>query len=155
MGIILIHRVITYIPTYSGILYENLTVTNAILAFMIIILSLQTKLGLKVNILYERLLDLWNGNMENYESPPPSGKKVKSHSGSQGFTQSQAEHYENMQPDVFPPVGNIPMSSSPPTAVPTTSPQRGGRGGNQEPVYSPPEVVPANFAVGSLFGSSF
>ena len=63
-GIILIHRIISYIPTYSGFNYENLTLTNAVLAFMIIVLSIQTKLGIKVNILAERLDEIWNGPSE-------------------------------------------------------------------------------------------
>ena len=33
VGLILIHRIITYFPTYSGFKYENLTLTNIILAF--------------------------------------------------------------------------------------------------------------------------
>ena len=57
-GIILIHRIITYIPTYSGFKYENLTLTNIILAFLIIVLSIQTKLGIKVNIIFDRLNEL-------------------------------------------------------------------------------------------------
>jgi hypothetical protein len=61
VGVIMIHRIITYLPTYSGFRYEHLTLTNVVLAFLIIVLSLQTKLGIKVNILYDRLLDLWNG----------------------------------------------------------------------------------------------
>ena len=59
-GIILIHRIITYIPTYSGFKYENLTLTNIILAFLIIVLSIQTKLGIKVNIIFDRLNELYN-----------------------------------------------------------------------------------------------
>ena len=39
-GIILIHRIISYIPTYSGFNYENLTLTNAVLAFMIVVTPL-------------------------------------------------------------------------------------------------------------------
>ena len=50
-GIILIHRTITYFPTYSGFKYDELTLTNVILAFLIIIFSIQTKIGLKINIL--------------------------------------------------------------------------------------------------------
>ena len=49
-GIIIIHRIITYFPTYSGLKYDNLSITCVILAFLIIVLSVQTKLGLKVNI---------------------------------------------------------------------------------------------------------
>ena len=57
VGIILIHRIITYIPTYSGFKYDNLNLTNVILAFLVIVLSIQTKLGLKVNILLDRALE--------------------------------------------------------------------------------------------------
>ena len=56
-GIIVIHRVITYFPTYSGFKYENLVLTNVILAFLILVLSIQTKLGLKVNIIVDRLVE--------------------------------------------------------------------------------------------------
>ena len=64
IGIILIHRVITYIPTYSEFKYESLTLTNVVLAFMVIVLSIQTKLGLKVNILVDRVMELWNGQAQ-------------------------------------------------------------------------------------------
>ena len=67
VGILFIHRVITYIPTYSGFRYEHLTLTNVVLAFLVIVLSLQTKLGIKVNILYDRLMDLWNGTSSQDE----------------------------------------------------------------------------------------
>lgn len=60
-GVIVIHRVITFFPTYSGFKYENLALTNVILAFLIIVLSIQTKLGIKVNILVDRLGELWDG----------------------------------------------------------------------------------------------
>ena len=60
-GIIFIHRMITYIPTYSGFKYESLTLTNVILAFLVLVLSIQTKIGIKVNIIYDRLYELWNG----------------------------------------------------------------------------------------------
>lgn len=72
VGIIIIHRAITYFPTYSGFKYEDVSITSVVLAFLIIMLSVQTKLGMKVNILYDRVLELWNGEpqptMENMES---------------------------------------------------------------------------------------
>ena len=48
VGVILIHRMITYVPTYSEFKYETLSLTNVLLAFMILVLSIQTKLGIKV-----------------------------------------------------------------------------------------------------------
>jgi hypothetical protein len=59
--ILIIHRIITFIPTYSGEKYVEFSVSNIILAMLVIILSLQTKLGEKVSILVDRIMDLWNG----------------------------------------------------------------------------------------------
>lgn len=60
-GLIFVHRIIAYIPTYSEISYDKLNLINATLMFMMLMLSLQTKLGEKINILLERLMDLWDG----------------------------------------------------------------------------------------------
>jgi hypothetical protein len=59
--ILIIHRIITFIPTYSGEKYTGFSVTNIILAMLVIILSLQTKLGEKVSILVDRVIELWEG----------------------------------------------------------------------------------------------
>lgn len=56
-----IHRVIAYIPTYSGVPYRDFNETCFILPFIFILLTLQTKLGDKLRILSDRLLKLWNG----------------------------------------------------------------------------------------------
>jgi hypothetical protein len=59
--ILLIHRTVTFFPTYSGEKYADFSVTNIILAMLVIILSLQTKLGEKVSILVDRVISLWEG----------------------------------------------------------------------------------------------
>lgn len=59
--ILIIHRIITFVPTYSGEKYASFSVTNIILSMLVIILSLQTKLGEKVSILVERIIELWEG----------------------------------------------------------------------------------------------
>ena len=59
--ILIIHRIITFVPTYSGEKYAEFSVTSIILAMLVIILSLQTKLGEKVSIIVDRVTDLWNG----------------------------------------------------------------------------------------------
>lgn len=62
LGIMIIHRIITYIPTHSGVKYSPLSVTSNILAVLVIVLSLQTKLGEKVSILVDRAMDAWDGD---------------------------------------------------------------------------------------------
>ena len=72
VGVILIHRVITYIPTYSEFKYENLNLISVVLTFLVVILSIQTKLGIKANILFDRASELWNGPTDE-----PSGGRKK------------------------------------------------------------------------------
>ena len=60
-GIILIHRFIVYFPTYSGVGYGTFNVTNVVLAVLMIVLSLKTKVGEKVAILADRVVDVWEG----------------------------------------------------------------------------------------------
>ena len=64
IAIFFINRMITYIPTYSGTKYPDFSVIFIILAVLMITLSLQTKLGEKVSILSDRLVELWNGKTE-------------------------------------------------------------------------------------------
>ena len=85
VGIIIIHRIITYIPTYSEFKYESLTLTNVILAFLILVLSIQTKIGIKVNILVDRVMDTWNGSKENMV--PSKKKETNSKDSYEGFEQ--------------------------------------------------------------------
>ena len=56
-----IDRIIRYIPTYSGIGYHKFNEINFILPILIILVTMQTKLGAKINILVERVIDAWNG----------------------------------------------------------------------------------------------
>jgi len=65
IGILLIHRITTYVPTYSGLKYPEFSVIYIILAVLMITMSLQTKLGEKVSLLVERISDLWEGKVND------------------------------------------------------------------------------------------
>jgi len=151
-GIIVIHRIITYIPTYSGFKYENLTLTNVILAFLIIVLSIQTKLGIKVNILFDRANDLWNGSSseskENVKRGVRVNKPVSRH------TPSQADYLDNSQ---------VQSNTFPPAPVATTRQSNGmdsydmmmGRPSPAADIGSMLGPMAANSLLGGSFGSSF
>lgn len=64
MGLLVIHRVITFVPTYSGTKYPEYNIIFIVLAVLMITLSLQTKLGEKVGILFDRVTELWQGRVE-------------------------------------------------------------------------------------------
>lgn len=61
MGLLIINRIITFIPTYSGTKYPEFNVIYIVLAILLITMSLQTKIGEKVTIIVERVNELWNG----------------------------------------------------------------------------------------------
>ena len=86
IGIIIVHRMITFIPPYSGFKYESLNLTTVVLGFLVIVFSIQSKIGLKANILADRVYVLWNGpteNMENNEKP----KRQPTHTASRADNQ--------------------------------------------------------------------
>jgi hypothetical protein len=149
-GIIVIHRSITYIPTYSGFKYDNLILTNVILAFLVIVLSIQTKLGIKVNILVDRVNELWNGpSPENAKANVKNNVRV-SQPMSKHIT-SQADYLDNsqVQSNVFPPA---PVATNNRANNDTYDTMM--RGGNQD-YGSMMGPMAANSVLGGSFGSLF
>ena len=64
MGLLVIHRLVTFVPTYSGTKYPEYNIIFIVLSVLMITLSLQTKLGEKVGILFDRGTELWQGKIE-------------------------------------------------------------------------------------------
>ena len=155
IGIVLIHRVITFFPTYSGFKYEEFNLTTVILAFLVIVLSLQTKLGIKVNILVDRAVELWNGpGQDSKEKMRKAGSKnpaVSNHSP------SQADHADShtVQTGMFPPPPSVTNGGNGNAGYDymvkvsgSGAPATGGDYGDMGP-------APANGILGGAFGSKF
>ena len=70
IGLLFIHRFITYIPTYSNSPYPEYNIIYNVLPILMILMSLQTKLGEKVSIIVDRLYELWEGKKENDGKTP-------------------------------------------------------------------------------------
>ena len=68
MGLWFTDRIIRYFGTYSGKEYQAFNSITFILPFLLILSTMQTKLGSKINILIERTMDLINGNNEAKEN---------------------------------------------------------------------------------------
>lgn len=144
-GVIVIHRIITYFPTYSGFKYDNLTLTNVILTFLIVILSIQTKLGIKVNILADRAYELWNGPQENVKV---SKKQQNNH------VVSQADYYDMAA------MNNTDSLPPPPivTSKPSSNDSYNQMGGNTSTPINDLQMggpQAANTVLGGSFGSYF
>ena len=153
--ILIIHRIITFIPTYSGEKYASFSVTNIILAMLVIILSLQTKLGEKVSILVDRVIELWEG--------PKNIKKGKGNGNikvSQPISQNQSAMNQSINSMGSTSISTLPISQPTMTQqIPNydqmyqqdSTPLVGAASPSMESF----EPMAANAGVGGSFGSAF
>lgn len=96
LGLFLINRIITFIPTYSEKDYpDTFSVHFIVLAVLMITLSLQTKLGEKVNILVDRLYELWNGKDEKKTKSKNGNIKVSQPISGQQVQQNIQQNYSD------------------------------------------------------------
>jgi len=112
IGMYFIHRIIIYIPTYGGVKYQDFSVTTIVLAVLTIILSLQTKLGEKVSILVERIVNLWEGKTSDPKKKPKNSTvKV-----SQPISQHQIHSPQQMpqQMSMSTPISQLPVTQQMP-----------------------------------------
>lgn len=77
-GLFLIHRLITYVPTYSGRAHGSMNLFSIILIFIVLAYESHTKVGEKMKILIERLAELWEGKKadDKKKKKDPSVVKV-------------------------------------------------------------------------------
>ena len=170
LGLLFIHRIITYIPTYSGVDYPDFNVIFIILAVLMVILSLQTKLGDKVSILVDRVSDLWEGKSGDKKGASKSGTVKVSQPISQGgggggpmMNQNQSVYSDGTMLNQLPDMSSQPQSqqqqmpdynsmykqqSTP--LVGAASPGGGGGGG-----FDSFGIMAANEALGGSFGSTW
>ena len=88
------NRLIMYIPTYSSCEYSNFDATSFILPLVILMITMQTKLGAKIGILIDRIFDSWYGRNED-------AVKNQQSSGNVSITQPLAGQYNSSQADNF------------------------------------------------------
>jgi len=89
IGLLTVHRMITFVPTYSGMNYPDFSIIFIILAVLMITLSLQTKLGEKVGILVDRITELWEGKSDK-KGKGKGNVKVSQPISQNGQPQSQS-----------------------------------------------------------------
>tara|TARA_B100000900_G_scaffold299845_1_gene258406 strand:- start:1137 stop:1895 length:759 start_codon:yes stop_codon:yes gene_type:complete len=160
-----IDKMIRYIPTYSGINYHKFNEINFILPILIILVTMQTKLGAKINILTERVMDLWNGNQSGYVGNSNHGNiKVSQPIVTPNIHQvSRADALDNTinpQAGQMQAQNNISMIDALPNMMQQN--QNGGSGltnfqnqAIQQSFMESMEPMAANGAIGGAFGSSF
>jgi hypothetical protein len=109
-GLFLVHRMATFLPTYSGVKYPEFSIIFIILAVLMIALSLQTKLGEKVSILTERVSELWEGKSDD-KKKKKGNVKVSQPISQNGQMMNQAAMNQAIYTDGTS-INSLPTSSS-------------------------------------------
>ena len=148
LGIFMIHRLILAVPTYSKIKYQDFHVTNIVLGFLVIVLSLHTKLGEKTNILIYRLFDMIEG-----KKPEQEGAQNQHNGGGGGGNPVITQ--------------GLQQARQPTQAQNMVNSINGGAGQSFDQMYGGPQnplvnaqlpqdnLMAANEALGGSFGTAF
>ena len=158
------NRMIRYVPTYSGCEYGKFNATNFLLPFIIILATMQTKLGAKLNILLDRVVDRWEGNSEAPQQASSDKSVVRTSQPLAGQHQpSQADYQDHSQilPS-NPQLTAMPqMNQAPQQLSPQQSPDFNQMYQNQvtplQDAQTPSmsqEPMAANESFGGMFGGS-
>lgn len=87
-------RIIRYVPTYSKTEYAKFVPVAFTLPFILILMTLQTKLGGKIEILVDRVMDTWHGRSAETTHPQSSTQRQGNPVQHQP---SQADHLDTSQ----------------------------------------------------------
>jgi hypothetical protein len=126
IALLVIHRMVVYIPRYSGGEYPDIQLIVSVLPLLFITLGFQTKIGEKSAILWDRVQDAWTG------APPEKPVEVSR---------------PVMQP--------TPIFTETNTSAPTDPTMSQGGGNYTLPAPDATEFTPANELVGGSFGSTW
>jgi hypothetical protein len=156
-GFFLIHRLVTFVPTYSGRAFGDMNLFSIILLLLALSYDSHTKIGEKTKILMNRLKDIWDGKKpeEKKKKKDPSVVKVSqpiSRAGMPTHSPSRAD-YLGSHNAMTSPTQMLPPQNQ---ATSNNIYNNGGSDGLQDAELPPPPMVPmaANDGFGA-FGSAF
>lgn len=156
-GFFLIHRLVTFVPTYSGRAFGDMNLFSIILLLLALSYDGHTKVGEKTKILMNRLKDIWDGKKteEKKKKKDPSVVKVSqpiSRAGMPTHSPSRAD-YLGSHNAMTSPTQMLPPQNQ---ATSNNIYNNAGSDGLQDAELPPPPMVPmaANDGFGA-FGSAF
>ena len=165
LGLILVHRFVTYFSTYSGEPYPKQSVLHFVLGFLTILISIQSKLGEKINILVDRLMESSRGGV------PQIYHNKRKHSQKAPDVQVMGRHHSSNTNNDTTQISSLPVIDSSINSPPQQSRTGYDSSSQYAPNYDPatssgpmmPPVGPmnqdeptaANMALGGSFGSAW
>jgi hypothetical protein len=163
------NKMIRFVPTYSGCDYGKFNATNFLLPFLIILATMQTKLGAKLNILLDRVVDKWEGRTADTQQQSNDKSVVRVSQPLAGQHQpSQADYQDRSQilPS-NPQLTTMPQMNQAPQQPQQISPQQSPDFNQMYQNQATPlqdastpsmsqaqEPMAANEAMGGMFGGS-
>lgn len=155
LGVWFIDRLVRYLPTLSKMNYHGFNEINFIIPILIILVTMQTKLGSKINILSDRVIDMWNGNQNN-QTVNGGANRVKISQPIVGRHQpSQADQLDNSQG----PINGLQHVDKSVTMINNLPNQQNSTNQSnnfqQDLSFMDNEPMAANGVLGGGFGSSF
>lgn len=102
LSIWLIDRFVRFVPTYSKQAYQPMYLTNFVTAFLMILLTMQSKLGAKVDILVDKVHSLWSGESSLKDDDKKNDSKDKKKKKNVSFaekTHAQAQSQAHTHTD--------------------------------------------------------
>jgi hypothetical protein len=159
-GIFFINRIITFIPTYSGLKYQDINYINLSITIIFTYLIFESILLSKIKIIVNRTLKLWNGG-KNLDDDKKTNNNVKVLKPLSDPIQNQP-----LQQPLTNYSGTTSLSQLPPVAsqgkqqYPDYNEMYSGNGGEQQQQQQQPQmndgIMAANELLGgSMFGSNF
>lgn len=161
-GLWFIDRFTTYFKPYSNTPYPKHSVMFFSLGLIIILISIQSKLGEKINIIYDRIVNHINGPSSSHSQP-----KKNQQQQSVPDVQILGNSHNNLQMDTTSisslPVINQSLQSAPiqPQSIQqpyTNMSSNVGRGGGGDPYETQilsNDPLPANGVMGGSFGTAW
>jgi len=159
MSIWFINKIIRYVPTYTKTDYPIFNEINFIIPLFIVLFTIQTKLGAKINIMVERLVDLYEGktNLKEQQKHKQKQNDLKTtqpianpiHQTSQGDYLNQPQNSKGHTESQF---LNTAHNSLPQQQQPDFN---GMHQGPPNPLVNAAEPMAANESMGGMWGSSF
>jgi hypothetical protein len=126
VGMFFIHRLITFVPTYSGRAMGDMNLFSILLLFLVLLYESHTKVGEKTKILLGRVRDIWDGKKgDDKKEKKKDGSVVKvtqpiSRAGMPTHQPSRAD-YLNAQNAMSSPTQMLPPQNPPSQQIPDTN----------------------------------
>ena len=166
IAIYFIDKITRYFPTYSKVPYSKFNEVSFTIPTLLLMFTMQTKLGAKINIIYNRVIQFWNGskpsqNNGNNNGNGNNGQNIRIRQPIVANNVHQISRSDTLDNTMIPqqmnqmPNNNVSMIDSLPNMMNNNGSNNYQSQAIQTAFMESMEPMAANGALGGIFGSSF